>query len=281
MSAAPSTDVIEWELSVDELQTLRSHLPGLVLPSFVPDGDGRDDLMAGLVSRGVLERSPAFDADSWAEDVDAPFLLALALQNTGSIVIQVTAWTPDATTAHSTVIQASAASHLTAHGDGSARLRGTTLDQAWSTLADLVPSVVVDDPARGAVTVSTVASQALVDAIGQRDPGLLDAVVRELHVPAEAVDLFRGLADPVHSGFRVKAFTLDHGPVFAGNWFGTTRGWLRMGVGLESEARGTEVTPELITDAGTVTVTAQTDEDIRTELLSLVAGLIRDRDSDV
>lgn len=281
MSAAPSTDVIEWEMSVGELQEVRAHLPGLVLPSFVRAGDGGDDAVAALVSRGVLERTPAPDAESWAEDLAAPFLLSLALQNAGSIVIQVTAWTPGETAAHSTVIQASAASHLTVHGDGSARLRGTTLNQAWSTLADLVPSVVVDDPPQGAVTVSTVASQALVDVIGQRDPRLLDAVVRELHVPVEAVDLFRGLADPVHSGFRVKAFTLDHGPVFAGNWFGTTRGWLRMGVGLEADARRAEVTPELITDAGTVTVTAQTDEDIRTELLNLVAGLIRDRDSDV
>lgn len=276
MSAAPSVDVIEWALSLDELQAVRAHLPGIVLPSFVPAGDGHGDVEA-LLSRGVLQHRPTPDTTSWAEDLAAPFLLSLALQNTGSIVIQVTAWTPTSTIAHSTVVQASAASHLTVRADDTVRLRGTTLDQVWSTLADLVPSVVVDDPAQGTATVSTVASQALVDTIGQRNPHLLDAVVRELHVPVDAVGLFRGLADPVHSGFRVKAFTVQQGPVFVGNWFGTTRGWLRMGVGLESGARGAEVTPELITDAGTVTVTAQTDEDIRTELLGLVAGLIRDR----
>jgi hypothetical protein len=51
-----------------------------------------------------------------------------------------------------------------------------------------------------------------------------------------------------------------------------------MSVGLDAAARTSEVTPERITDAGTVTVPAQPDEDIRSELLSLVAGLIRDRD---
>ena len=61
-------------------------------------------------------------------------------------------------------------------------------------------------------------------------------------------------------------------------WFGTANGWLRMSVELRSDARGQEVTPELITDAGTVTVTAQTQDEIGTELLGLIAGLIKERD---
>ncbi|WP_267420040.1 MULTISPECIES: hypothetical protein [unclassified Curtobacterium] len=287
MTPAPdaTTDVVEWDLSLDELRAVRDHLPGLVLPSFVPDVSSVASVgvVDALVARGVLASAPALDAESWSEDLDGPFLLSLALQNAGSIVIQVSAWTPTSTTAHSTVIQASATSHLTVwtgvdHGDGRARVRGTVLDLAWQTLASLVPELEVTDRVRGTTTVSTVASQAIVDAVKGRDARVLDAVVQELHVPADAVPLFRGLAEPVRQGFRVKAFTLDGGPVFAGNWFGTSHGWLRMSVGLDAAARTGEVTPERITDAGTVTVTAQTDEDIRTELLSLVAGLIRDRD---
>jgi hypothetical protein len=287
MTPAPdvTTDVVEWDLSLDELRAVREHLPGLVLPSFVPAGTSAvaGAAVDGLVSKGVLTETPEPGASSWSDDLDASFLMSLALQNAGSIVIQVSAWAPTSTTAHSTVIQAAAASHVTvwtgADGDdGRARVRGTVLDLAWQTLASLVPELEVTDRVRGTTTVSTVASQAIVDAIKGRDARVLDAVVRELQVPAEAVALFRGLAEPVRHGFRVKAFTLDGGPVFAGNWFGTSHGWLRMGVGLDAAARTGEVTPELITDAGTVTVTAQTDEDIRTELLSLVAGLIRDRD---
>lgn len=287
MTPAPdaTTDVVEWDLSLDELRAVRDHLPGLVLPSFVPEGTPSPgvDTVSALVERGVLTTVPAADASSWSEDLDAPFLLSLALQDAAAIVIQVSAWTPTSTTAHSTVIQATAASHLTVwtgadHGDARARVRGTVLDLAWQTLASLVPELQVVDRVRGTTTVSTVASQAIVDAIAGRDARVLDAVVKELHVPADAVPLFRGLAEPVRHGFRVKAFTLDSGPVFAGNWFGTSTGWLRMSVGLDAAARTGEVTPETITDAGTVTVTAQTDEDIRTELLSLVAGLIRDRD---
>ena len=284
MTPAPDaiTDIVEWDLSLDELRAVRDHLPGLVLPSFVPEGTSVG-VVDALLAQGVLASVPDADAESWSDDLAAPFLLSLALQNAGSIVIQVSAWTPTSTTAHSTVIQAAAASHLTVwtgadHGDGRARVRGTVLDLAWQTLASLVPELEVTDRVRGATTVSTVASQALVDAIKGRDARVLDAVVTELHVPADAVPLFRGLAEPVRQGFRVKAFTLDGGPVFAGNWFGTSHGWLRMSVGLDAAARTGEVTPELITDAGTVTVTAQTDEDICTELLSLVAGLIRDRD---
>ncbi|MBF4583116.1 hypothetical protein ITJ54_10590 [Curtobacterium sp. VKM Ac-2865] len=287
MTPAPdaTTDVVEWDLSLDELRAVHDHLPGLVLPSFVPEGTSTADagLVDVLVAKGVLTAMPTPAAESWSEDLDAPFLMTLALQNAGAIVIQVSAWTPTSTTAHSTVIQATAASHLTVwtgadHGDARARVRGTVLDLAWQTLASLVPELQVVDRVRGTTTVSTVASQAIVDAIAGRDARVLDAVVKELHVPADAVPLFRGLAEPVRHGFRVKAFTLDSGPVFAGNWFGTSTGWLRMSVGLDAAARTGEVTPETITDAGTVTVTAQTDEDIRTELLSLVAGLIKDRD---
>jgi hypothetical protein len=283
MSGAPATDVIDWDLTVDELRTVREHLPGLVLPSFVPSGAPEQQSVDALVERGVLARQPDAGAESWSEDLEAPFLLTLALQNAGSIVIQVSAWDADATWAHSTVIGGDAASHLTVRsaraGDGSgAHLRGSVLDQAWSALVELLPSLEVTDPVRGTTTVSTVASQALVDAIQHGDARVLDAVVAELHVPAEAVGLFRGLAEPVQHGFRVKAFTADRGPVFVADWFGTRRGWLRMSVGLDAEARGAEVTPELITDAGTVTVTAHTDQEIRTDLLGLVAGLIRDRD---
>lgn len=280
MSSAPDTDVVEWDVSVGELRAVRAHLPGLVLPSFIPDGaPGLDDgEIDALVDRGVLTRRPAADAASWSEDLAAPFLLALALQDSGSIVIQVTAWSPSRTLAHSTVIQAQAASHLTAWSDDAARIRGTVLDQAWPTLVELIPELDVDQPVSGTVTVSTVASQAIVDAIKTGDPRVLDAVVRELHAPPGSVDLFRGLADPVGHGFRVKAFTAARGPAFVGNWFGTSRGWVRMSVGLPADQRGKDVTPELITDAGTVTVRAQTPEQIRTELLSLVAGLIRDRD---
>ena len=284
MTPAPNaiTDIVEWDLSLDELRAVRDHLPGLVLPSFVPEGTSVG-VVDALLAQGVLASVPDADAESWSDDLAAPFLLSLALQNAGSIVIQVSAWTPTSTTAHSTVIQAAAASHLTVwtgadHGDGRARVRGTVLDLAWQTLASLVPELEVTDRVRGTTTVSTVASQAIVDAIKGRDAQVLDAVVKELHVPADAVPLFRGLAEPVRQGFRVKAFTLDGGPVFAGNWFGTSQGWLRMSVGLDAAARTGEVTPERITDAGTVTVTAQTDEDICTELLSLVAGLIRDLD---
>lgn len=280
----PTTEVLEWDLSLDGLRAVREHLPGLVLPAFVPAGAPADDVVDDLVERGILTAVPATGATSWSDDLDGPFLLSLALQNAGSIVIQVAAWTPTAVTGHSSVIQAGAASHLTVqtgadHGAGTARVRGTILDLAWQTLAALVPELEVSDRVRGTTTVSTVASQAIVDAITGGDPRVLDAVVRELRVPTEAVALFRGLAEPVRHGFRVKAFTLDGGPVFAGNWFGTSRGWLRMSVGLDPAARTGEVTPEHITDAGTVTVTAQTDEEIRTELLSLVAGLIRDRDA--
>ncbi|MFL0390598.1 hypothetical protein [Curtobacterium sp. 179-B 9B NHS] len=283
MSGAPATDVIDWDLTVDELRTVREHLPGLVLPSFVPSGAQDQQGTGALVERGVLTRQPDADAESWSDDLDAPFLLTLALQNAGSIVIQVSAWAPDTTWAHSTVIGGDAASHLTVQGarsgDGSrAHLRGTVLDQAWSSLVELIPSLEVTDPARGTTTVSTVASQALVDAIQRGDARVLDAVVDELHVPTDAVGLFRGLAEPVQHGFRVKAFTADRGPVFVADWFGTRRGWLRMSVGIDAGARGSEVTPELLTDAGTVTVTAQTDQEIRTDLLGLVAGLIRDRD---
>jgi len=283
MSGAPATDVIGWDLTVDELRTVREHLPGLVLPSFVPSGAPEQQSTEALVERGVLTRRPDADAESWSDDLDAPFLLTLALQNAGSIVIQVSAWDRESTSAHSTVIERNAASHLTVRSarggsDSGAHLRGSVLDQAWSALVELIPSLDVGDPVRGTTTVSTVASQALVDAIQRGDARVIDAVVAELHVPAEAVGLFRGLAEPVQYGFRVKAFTADRGPVFVADWFGTRRGWLRMSVGLDAEARGSEVTPELITDAGTVTVTAQTDQEIRTDLLGLVAGLIRDRD---
>lgn len=283
MSAAPTTDVIDWDLSVDELRTIREHLPGLVLPSFVPSGAPEQQPTAALFDRGVLTRQPEPGAESWSDDLDAPFLLTLALQNAGSIVIQVSAWDEDSTWAHSTVIEGEAASHLTvrsarAGGGSGAHLRGSVLDQAWSALVGLIPSLEVHDPVRGSTTVSTVASQALVDAIQRGDARVLDAVVAELHVPADAVGLFRGLAEPVQHGFRVKAFTADRGPVFVADWFGTRRGWLRMSIGLDADARGADVTPELITDAGTVTVTAQTAQEIRTDLLGLVAVLIRDRD---
>ncbi|GAA3334438.1 hypothetical protein HP467_01455 [Curtobacterium albidum] len=283
MSGAPAIDVIDWDLTVDELRTVREHLPGLVLPAFVPSGAPEQQSTEALVERGVLTRQPDAGAETWADDLDAPFLLVLALQNAGSIVIQVTAWDAEATWAHSTVIGGDAASHLTVRsertGDGSgAHLRGSVLDQAWSALVGLIPSLEVTDPARGSTTVSTVASQALVDAIQHGDARVLDAVVAELHVPSDAVGLFRGLAEPVQHGFRVKAFTVDRGPVFMADWFGTRRGWLRMSIGLSSDAPGSGVTPERITDAGTVTVSAQTDEEIRTELLGLVAGVIRDRD---
>jgi hypothetical protein len=283
MSGAPVADVIDWDLTVDELRAIRQHLPGLTLPSFLPEGEPSPSEVEALLEGGVLVRRPSADAQSWTDDLDAPFLLTLALQNAGSIVVQVHAWNAEDTTAHSTVIERGAASHLTMRasrvGDGSSiRLRGTVLDQAWSTLADLVPVLDIDVPAQGSTTISAVASQALVDAIQRGDARVLDALVSELHLAAGAVDLFRGLAEPVRHGFRVQAFTADRGPVFMANWFGTRRGWLRMSAGLEAAARGSDVTPELITDAGTVTVTAQTDEDIRTDLLGLIAGLIRERD---
>ncbi len=282
MSAAPATDVIDWEFSVDELRTIRDHLPGLVLPAFVPDGAPDAPEVALLVDRGFLAHEPEADADSWVDALHRPLLLTLALQNAASIMIQVSAWQPGETIAHSTAIEADAASHLTMwttimDGSASLRVRGSVLDQAWSTLADLVPTLEVAAPVRGTATIGTVASQAVVDAIGRRDPAVLAAVAAELRVPADAVELFRGLSEPVQHGFRVKAFTAERGPVFVADWFGTSRGWLRMSVGLDGSLSEQAVTPELITDSGTVTVTAQTEHEIRTELLGLVAGLVKER----
>lgn len=283
MSAAPSTDVVDWELSIDELRAVREHLPGLVLPSFVPDGAPAEVPVDPLLERGLLAREPVAGGASWADALDRSFLLTLALQNAASIVVQVSAWHPGGAIAHSTVIEKSAASHLTVRAstgehDGRATVQGTVIDQAWSRLAGLIPHLEVVRQIRGSATISTVASQAVVDAAARRDPAVLAAVVDELHVPADAVELVRGLAHPAQHGFRVKAFTAELGAVFVADWFGTANGWLRMSVELRSDARGQEVTPELITDAGTVTVTAQTQDEIGTELLGLIAGLIKERD---
>jgi hypothetical protein len=97
-----------------------------------------------------------------------------------------------------------------------------------------------------------------------------------MHISVEAAELFRGLAEPPRRGFRLKVFTAAAGIVFAGNWVGASNGWLRMSAGVGSDPTQ-DITAQRLTDGGTVTAIAETREQLGSDVLGLIAGLVRGR----
>jgi len=304
-------------LTVGELRLIRDHIPGLVLPAFigtapVDDEDGAMAALAALQRRRILGPIASLDDDEWVRNLPGVLVLAFIVHGAADLAFQSHSWGDDGATDHSTVVSGHGAAHITVRrpaGDTDVdrhrvTIRVSSLAAIWPMMMSVVPDLPVTKAAAGAATITMAASQALVAALRSGDARLVGAVVMEMHLPPDAVEVFRGLSGPLLGGYRLKVFSAGGGVVFAGNWFGTSRGWLRMRAGTTRPAARTTAramrpaagttaramrpsarpprpaagtTAQGIVDGGTVTVVAERPDDLANDVLGLVAGLVRDR----
>jgi hypothetical protein len=277
-----------FDLSLDELSLLRDHLPGLVLPSFIRPTPARDEgaAFASLRRRELIDETTVLSESDWTARVAPAVMLSLALQMSGDVVFQITAWTATRVTAHSSTVTSGVASGLTAlsarddAGTGSssprivARVAPVSVLSTW--LAELVPSTdaMAAAPGGGSVTVGLVESRALIAAIRGGDPRVVDAVSADLSAP-ESRKVLGQLAGSIAAGFRAKVFTPSGGCVYSGDWFLGNAGWMKISLATSTDGDG-RPTAQSIAESGTVTIAAVTPGSIEVELLSLVSEGVRD-----
>lgn len=287
----------QFELTTEELLLLRSHLPGLVLPSFMersadpsPIDDAR--VKGELASRALLDPAADLEVADWSAVIAPTLVQALAYQMTGELVFQIEASDEKTVSAHSSTVTGGVSAGLTVrHLWQPSRLSGemtsstvTVTLAPVSMLATLLGRL-LPEPARsesdsaapsgerpenaGSFTVGLVESRALVAAVQSPDRRVLDSVAREVGA-GPGNELLQELAAGILGSFRVKVFTPAAGCVHSANWYRGAGGWLSVALTLPHENDG-EVTARMLTDSGSVTIQRTTPEAIRVSLLSLVA----------
>ncbi|MFC5928609.1 hypothetical protein D6T64_21570 [Cryobacterium melibiosiphilum] len=296
-----SDDDSRVDLTVAELRLIRDHIPGLLLPDFLPpaatetaaaaaSGQALDRLRAaGLVTAAATLAEP-----DWTDAVMPALRVPLALQMAGDFVFQVSAFTPAERTDHASTVTRGACSGLTvitprlSATDAAARavVALTPVDRLWTSLCELVPGELVPgavaNPAAEAsaapspvpsVAIGLVESRALIAAMRAHDRSVIDALATELHVERPARQLLEDLSGSLDTGFRVKAFTAT-GCVYSHDWFLGPRGWITVRLSVSGAAADISATD--VVDGGTVRLTRARREDIRVDLLGIVATLVRD-----
>ena len=293
-----------FNLTLPELLLLREHLPGLVLPAFVPatrmgdsvnDGASPADLLARLQSRQLVDGEADLTEADWSQRLPSVLLLGLSLQMTGQLVFQVQAWSGGAsgglaTTAHSTTVTETVCAGLTLRSPAGAEAPTVAVTVAplsglYPSLAELIPA----DPAAdtrpgiaisaGAVSLGLVESRALIDAIRAGDERVVASLTTEFHTEG-ARDVLQDLSGAMGTGYRIKAFgtadTAADRVLFSRDWYRSPRGWLKMSVTLpRPEGDSPPVsTAQALTDTGRVTIRRTSAAGIRQDLLGLIAEIL-------
>ena len=287
----------QFELTTEQLLLLQTHLPGLVLPSFVeqaaePSPVDTTRAKDELASRALLDPAADLAVADWSAVIAPTLVQGLTQQMTGELVFQIETSDETTVSAHSSTVTGGVSAGLTVRhlrqprrpsGDISSSTVTITLAPV-SMLATLLGRL-VPEPARSesdsaapegeragsarSFTTGLVESRALVAAMQSTDRRVLDSVAREVGAGPEN-ELLQELAAGIIGSFRVKVFTPAAGCVHSANWYRGAGGWLSVALTLPDENVG-EVTARTLTDAGSVTIQRSTPEAIRVDLLSLVA----------
>lgn len=287
----------QFELTTEELLLLWSHLPGLVLPSFIqraadplPTDDAR--VKGELASRALLDPAADLEASDWSAVIAPSLIRALAHQMTGELVFQIEASDEKTVSAHSSTVTDGVSAGLTVRRLGqpprpSGEMTSSTVTVTLAPVSMLATLLgrLLPEPARSesantgpsggrsesaaSFTIGLVGSRALVAAMQSPDRRVLDSVAREVGA-GPGNELLQELATGILGSFRVKVFTPAAGCVHSANWYRCAGGWLSIALTLPDKNVG-EVTARMLTDAGSVTIQRTTPEAIRVSLLSLVA----------
>ena len=287
-----------FSLTLAEVRLLRDHLPGLILPTFIPaaestnaaDEANQSAVLAGLKARQFVSNEVSLDDPDWSTQIPSTLLLALTLQMSGRLVFQVVAWSAAegagrSTTMHSTTVTETVCAGLTvrstARAEDSPQVEVTMapVTELYPSLARLLPA---DSPVAGppvsdgsgrAVSLGIVESRALIAAIRGGDHRVVANLTAALHA-ADAREVLQDLSGAMGTGYRIKAFgavgDTAGGALFARDWFRGPRGWLKMSVALPRPAAGADAA-QAITDQGRVTIRRTALAGIRQDLLGLVA----------
>ena len=287
-----------FSLTLAEVRLLRDHLPGLILPTFIPaaestnaaDEANQSAVLAGLKARQFVSNEVSLDDPDWSTQIPSTLLLALTLQMSGRLVFQVVAWSAAegagrSTTMHSTTVTETVCAGLTvrstarAEDEPQVEVTMAPVTGLYPSLARLLPA---DSPVAGppvsdgsgrAVSLGIVESRALIAAIRGGDHRVVANLTAELHA-ADAREVLQDLSGAMGTGYRIKAFGAvgdgAGGALFARDWFRGPRGWLKMSVALPRPAAGADAA-QAITDQGRVTIRRTALAGIRQDLLGLVA----------
>ena len=287
-----------FSLTLAEVRLLRDHLPGLILPTFIPaaestnaaDEANQSAVLAGLKARQFVSNEVSLDDPDWSTQIPSTLLLALTLQMSGRLVFQVVAWSAAegagrSTTMHSTTVTETVCAGLTvrstarAEDEPQVEVTMAPVTGLYPSLARLLPA---DSPVAGppvsdgsgrAVSLGIVESRALIAAIRGGDHRVVANLTAELHA-ADAREVLQDLSGAMGTGYRIKAFgavgDTAGGALFARDWFRGPRGWLKMSVALPRPAAGADAA-QAITDQGRVTIRRTALAGIRQDLLGLVA----------
>ncbi|POH65985.1 hypothetical protein C3B61_09475 [Cryobacterium zongtaii] len=288
-----------FSLTLPEARLLRDHLPGLILPAFIPaaESTGAHDetnqsagVLAGLKARQLVSNEVGLDDPDWSTQIPSTLLLALTLQMSGRLVFQVVAWSAAdgagrSTTMHSTTVSETVCAGLTvrstanAEEDPQVEVTLAPVTGLYPSLAQLLPtdsSVAgppVSDGSGRAVSLGIVESRALIAAIRGGDHRVVANLTTELHA-ADAREVLQDLSGAMGTGYRIKAFgavgDTSGRALFARDWFRGPRGWLKMSVTLPRPVAGADAA-QAITDQGRVTIRRTAPAGIHQDLLGLVA----------
>jgi hypothetical protein len=295
---AARAEVIAFALTLPELCLLRDHLPGLVLPAFVPaaapdDGTGGppapEGVLESLRERKLVDDRATLAGPDWSERIPPTLLLALTLQMSGHLVFQVVAWSAGtggrmSHTTHSTTVTETVCAGLTVRSvpgsdeEPQAHVTLTSVAGLYPSLVELLPP---DDQEPGepvsakpaeAVSLGIVESRALIAAIRGGDQRVVASLTADFHAEG-AREVLQDLSSSMGTGYRIKAFASAGRVLFARDWFGGPRGWLKMSVTLPRSEAGAPIapTPQTITDDGRVTIRRTAAAGIRQDLLGLIA----------
>ena len=287
-----------FSLTLAEVRLLRDHLPGLILPTFIPaaestnaaDEANQSAVLAGLKARQFVSNEVSLDDPDWSTQIPSTLLLALTLQMSGRLVFQVVAWSAAegagrSTTMHSTTVTETVCAGLTvrstarAEDEPQVEVTMAPVTELYPSLARLLPADApvagppVSDGSGRAVSLGIVESRALIAAIRGGDHRVVANLTAELHA-ADAREVLQDLSGAMGTGYRIKAFGAvgdgAGGALFARDWFRGPRGWLKMSVALPRPAAGADAA-QAITDQGRVTIRRTALAGIRQDLLGLVA----------
>ncbi|POH71212.1 hypothetical protein C3B59_00980 [Cryobacterium zongtaii] len=288
-----------FSLTLLEVRLLRDHLPGLILPAFIPAAEptGAADettqlvgVLSGLKVRQLVSNEVGLDDPDWSTQIPSTLLLALTLQMSGRLVFQVVAWSAAegpgrSTTMHSSTVTETVCAGLTvrstarAEDEPQVEVTMAPVTGLYPSLAQLLPA---DSPVAGppvgdgsgrAVSLGILESRALIAAIRGGDHRVVANLTAELHA-ADSREVLQDLSGAMGTGYRIKAFgavgDTAGGALFARDWFRGPRGWLKMSVALPRPAAGADAA-QAITDQGRVTIRRTALAGIRQDLLGLVA----------
>ena len=288
-----------FSLTLPEVRLLRDHLPGLILPAFIPGAESTRaagettqsaGVLAGLQDRRLVSDEVGLDDPDWSRQIPSTLLLALTLQMSGRLVFQVVAWSAAegagrSTTMHSTTVTETVCAGLTVRSTARAEVE-PQVEVTLAPLAGLYPSLAellpVDSPAVGppvsegssrAVSLGIVESRALIAALRGGDHRVVASLTAELHA-ADAREVLQDLSGAMGTGYRIKAFgavgDTAGRALFARDWFRGPRGWLKVSAALPRPAEAADAA-QAITDQGRVTIRRTALAGIRQDLLGLVA----------